>query len=100
MRIITNISVLSSRSDVIYCALVVGNTEGVTSNCSVTEMECLAVALKELKIPLQKDEISSLKCSGNLQHIGYRQHGVLYVYHVIINNGRVEKVQDNVSGLV
>ena len=61
-------------------------------------MECLAVALKELKISL-KEEISSLKCSGNLQHIGYCQHGVLYVYHVI-SNGKVEKVQDNVSGLV
>lgn len=58
-------------------------------------MECLAVALKELKIPL-KEEISSLKCSGNLQHIGYCRHGVLYVYHVLLNNGKVEMVQDNV----
>ena len=57
------------------------------------------MALKELKITW-REEISSLKCSGNLQHIGYCQHGVLYVYHVTINNGKVEKVQDNVSGLV
>lgn len=62
-------------------------------------MECLPVALKELKIALRED-ISSLKCSGNLQHIGYCKHGVLCVYHVTINNGKVEKVQDNVSGLV
>ena len=63
-------------------------------------MECLAVALKELRIPLREAEISSLKCSRDLQHIGYCQHGVLYVYHVIPNNGKAEKVQDSVSGLV
>lgn len=57
-------------------------------------MECLAVALKELKIS-PKEEISSLKCSGNLQHIGYCRGGILYVYHVLLNNGKAEVVQDN-----
>ena len=57
------------------------------------------MALKELKISL-REKISSLKCSGNLQHVGYCKHGVLYIYRVTTNNGQVEKVQDNVSGLV
>ena len=59
-------------------------------------MECLAVALKELKIPLHKLEASSLKCSGNLQHIGYCHGGVLHVYHVLLN-GKVDMIQENVT---
>lgn len=60
-------------------------------------MECLAVALKELKIPIKKELAVSMICSGNLQYIGYCHHSVLYVYHVLQNNGKVETVQDNVS---
>lgn len=61
-------------------------------------MDCLAVALKELKIPLKvESEVTSLKCSGNLQHIGYCRRSVLYVYHVLLNNGKVQTVQDNAS---
>jgi len=56
-------------------------------------MECLAVALKELKIPLHKLE-ASVKCSGNLQHIGYCHDGALHVYHVLLNNGKVEMVEN------
>lgn len=61
-------------------------------------MQCLTVALKELRI-LLKEELgtSLLKCSGNLQHIGYCHRGALYVYHVLLNSDKVEKVQDGVS---
>ena len=60
-------------------------------------MECLAVALKELKIPLKKELATSIQCSGNLQYIGYCHRNVLYVYHVLLNNGRAEQVQHDVA---
>ena len=61
-------------------------------------MECLTVALKELKIPLKEEtQVTSLKCSGDLQHIGYCHRDVLYVYHVLQNNGKVQAVQHNAS---
>ena len=58
-------------------------------------MECLAVALKELKIPLKSRETSQLKCSGNLQHLAYRYHGNLYIYHVLLDSGQAELVQQD-----
>ena len=58
-------------------------------------MECLAVALKELKVPLKSRETNQLKCSGNLQHLAYRHHGNLYIYHVLLDTGQAELVKQD-----